>query len=127
MTARNTNSIRSPPCLPSQNGTTDSGLRRGLRSGPARDRKRRATKEESVMTKNTRYVGLDVHGETITAAVAAERKPPESLGQFPNSPESVRKFIDKLGDRRELKVCYEAGPTGYALYWQLTKLGVECE
>ena len=24
-------------------------------------------------------------------------------------------------------MCYEAGPTGYALYWQLTKLGVECE
>ena len=26
-----------------------------------------------------------------------------------------------------LKVCYEAGPTGYALYWQLTKLGNQCE
>jgi transposase len=24
-------------------------------------------------------------------------------------------------------VCYEAGPTGYVLYWQLTKLGVRCE
>jgi transposase len=57
--------------------------------------------------------------------VAAERKAPASLGQFPNSPESVRKFIEKLGDRHELKVCYEAGPTGYALYWQLKKLGVD--
>jgi transposase len=81
------------------------------------------------MTKNTRYLGLDVHGETITAAVAVGRAAPESLRQFRNSPESVRKFIDKLGDRRELKVCYEAtaGRTGYALFWQLTKLGVECE
>jgi transposase len=79
------------------------------------------------MTKNTRYLGLDVHGETITAAVAVGRAAPESLGQFRNSPESVRKFIDKLGVRDELKVCYEAGPTGYALFWQLTKLGVECE
>jgi hypothetical protein len=26
-----------------------------------------------------------------------------------------------------VRVCYEAGPTGYALYWQLTKLGVQCE
>jgi transposase len=60
------------------------------------------------MTKNTRYLGLDVHGETITAAVAVGRAAPESLGQFRNSPESVRKFFDKLGDRRELKVCYEA-------------------
>ena len=32
------------------------------------------------MSKNTRYLGLDVHGETITAAVAAGRTPPESVG-----------------------------------------------
>jgi transposase len=25
-----------------------------------------------------------------------------------------------------LRACYEAGPTGYVLYWQLTKLGVDC-
>ena len=50
-----------------------------------------------------------------------------SLGQFPNRPESVRKFIERLGGADHLKVCYEAGPTGYALYWQLTKLGVASE
>jgi len=26
-----------------------------------------------------------------------------------------------------LRCCYEAGPTGYVLYWQLTQLGVACE
>ena len=26
-----------------------------------------------------------------------------------------------------LRACYEAGPTGYVLYWQLTELGVRCE
>ena len=26
-----------------------------------------------------------------------------------------------------LRVCYEAGPTGYVLYWQLTRLGVHCD
>ena len=26
----------------------------------------------------------------------------------------------------ELRFCYEAGPTGYALYWQLSKLGAPC-
>jgi transposase len=72
-------------------------------------------------------LGLDVHAETITAAVAEGRKKVRSLGQFPNRPESVRKFIEKLGGAEGLKVCYEAGPTGYALYWQLTKMGVECE
>jgi transposase len=79
------------------------------------------------MSKSTRYLGLDVHGETIVAAVAERRAPARNLGQFPNRPESVRKLIEKLGQGDELKVCYEAGPTGYALYWQLTRMGVECE
>lgn len=26
----------------------------------------------------------------------------------------------------QLRACFEAGPTGYVLYWQLTRLGVEC-
>jgi len=79
------------------------------------------------MSKNTRYLGLDVHAETITAAIAEGRQKIRSLGQFPNRPEAVRKFIEKLGGPNGLKVCYEAGPTGYALYWQLTKMEVECE
>jgi transposase len=79
------------------------------------------------MMKTTRYVGLDVHGETIAAAVGEGAGKVRSLGQFPNRPEAVRKFIEKLGGPQGLKVCYEAGPTGYALYWQLTKMGVECE
>ena len=79
------------------------------------------------MEKITRYVGLDVHGETIAAAIGEGYGKTRSLGQFPNRPEFVRKFIDRVGGPRGLKVCYEAGPTGYALYWQLTKMGVECD
>ena len=32
----------------------------------------------------------------------------------------------KLGTVDQLRACYEAGPTGYVLYWQLAELGVEC-
>lgn len=28
---------------------------------------------------------------------------------------------------QDLRACYEAGPTGYVLYWQLTQWGVACE
>jgi len=38
-----------------------------------------------------------------------------------------RRLIGKLGKPEQLRVCYEAGPTGYVLYWQLTQLGVHCE
>ena len=79
------------------------------------------------MNNCTRYLGLDVHAETITAAIAEGRGRIRSLGKFSNRPEAVRKLIEKLGGGKNLKVCYEAGPTGYALYWQLTKLGIDCE
>jgi transposase len=50
-----------------------------------------------------------------------------SLGRIPNRPESVGRLIRKLGKPEQLRVCYEAGPTGYVLYWQLSELGVKCE
>jgi hypothetical protein len=70
---------------PSQNGTTDSHRDRGLRSGLVRDTRRRATTEESVMSNCTRYLGLDLHAETITAAIAEGRRQIRSLGKFPAS------------------------------------------
>ncbi len=80
------------------------------------------------MRKTTRYLGLDVHAETIAVAVAEAGRHGEvrSLGVIPNRPESVRKLIKKLGGA-ELEACYEAGPCGYGLYWQLESLGVHCE
>jgi len=79
------------------------------------------------MKEATRFVGLDVHAETIAVAVAEpERGEVRSLGIIPNDDASVRKLIQKLG-KKNLRVCYEAGPTGFALYWQLAELGVECE
>lgn len=81
------------------------------------------------MAKTTRYVGLDVHAKTIAVAVAETGREGEvrSIGTIPNRPEAVRKAIKKLGPVESLAVCYEAGPCGYVLYWQLTALGVKCE
>ncbi len=78
------------------------------------------------MRKDTRFVGLDVHAETIAVSVAEASGETRSLGIIPNRPESVRKLMKKLGPARGLRVCYEAGPTGYVLYWQLSKMGVHC-
>jgi transposase len=73
------------------------------------------------------FVGLDVHAETIAVAVAETGGEVRSLGVVPNRLESVRKLVHKLGPVQHLRACYEAGPTGYVLYWQLTQLGVACE
>jgi len=74
-----------------------------------------------------RFIGLDVHAETIAVAIAEPGGDVRSLGVIPNRPESIRKLVKKLGPAESLRACYEAGPTGYVLYWQLTALGVGCE
>ena len=79
------------------------------------------------MSKSTVFVGMDVHAETIAVAVAEGRDQTRSLGTIANRPEAVRRLLGKLGKPAKLKVCYEAGPTGYALYWHLTRLGIHCE
>ena len=78
------------------------------------------------MQKKVRFLGLDVHAETIAVAVAEADGEVRSLGVIPNRAESVRKLVKRLGPTEHLRACYEAGPTGYVLYWQLTGLGVEC-
>jgi hypothetical protein len=50
-----------------------------------------------------------------------------SLGMIPNRLESVGELLKKLGPVEKLRACYEAGSTGYVLYWQLAELGVQCE
>jgi transposase len=72
--------------------------------------------------KKVRFLGLDVHAETIAVAIA-EADGSSTLGIILNREESVLKVVKKLGPAKQLQACYEAGPTGYVLYWQLTALG----
>ena len=75
----------------------------------------------------TKYVGLDVHKETISIAVAdSGRQPARDWGKIENSREAVRKLMSRLGSPENLLVCYEAGPTGYGLCRWIKRLGIEC-
>lgn len=90
----------------------------------------RATlRKELVIMKDTiKYVGLDVSKEKIAVAIAEEgRGETRYFGEIPHKPEAVRKLVKKLGEPDTLRVCYEAGPTGYPLYRLLISLGVHCE
>lgn len=74
-----------------------------------------------------RFVGLDVHADTITAAVAEEGcGESRHLGRFPNDLTRLLEALDRLGERGALRCAYEAGPTGYGLQRALSEAGIDC-
>lgn len=82
------------------------------------------------MRKTVMYVGLDVHKDSITIAVADEGrngsvrvygKIRNDLGQIDTV---MRKLISKDGEPR---CVYEAGPCGYPIYRYLTSKGIDCK
>lgn len=77
----------------------------------------------------TKYVGMDVHKETIAVAIAKEgRGEPVYYGEIANNAEAIRKLVTKVNSNGErASFCYEAGPCGYEVYRQLIDLGQRCD
>jgi transposase len=74
-----------------------------------------------------RFVGLDVHKESIAIAVAdGDGGAPENVATIPNDTALVLKRLKKLGQGAMLRCCYEAGPTGFVLYRALRNAGIDC-
>src|SRR5262245_36750583 len=86
-------------------------------------------RKEPVMKQRTRYLGLDVHAQSIAVAIAegGRNREVRSLGVIPNTPRAIRRLISKLSGPEGLRACYEAGPCGYTLLWELERIGVPCE
>lgn len=81
------------------------------------------------MERRIKFIGLDVHKETIAVAVAEDGRDGEIRfhGTIANTAEAVRRLVTRLGGPGiELRFCYEAGPFGLGLHRQLRKLGADC-
>ena len=69
------------------------------------------------MDQPTRFVGMDVHKETIVIAVTAAGESGKAMpyGTIPNTTAALEKLVGKLrkAGSGPLRFCYEAGPCGY--------------
>lgn len=73
------------------------------------------------------FRGLDVHKNTIYAAVLRPGKDMPDVEKISSGYESVRRVIARLGNPRRLRASYETSPTGYELARLLGSLGVTCQ
>jgi transposase len=73
------------------------------------------------------HLGLDTSKNKIAVGIL---RPDESVPDTEvifNDEASVRRLVDRFADRGLLRVCYEAGPTGFGLYRLLRSMGVACD
>jgi transposase len=81
------------------------------------------------MKQVTTYVGIDAHKKDLFIAMLVGDHPTPVTWQVANEPQAVRRLVRKV--EREapgpVRVCYEAGPCGYALQRQMTTTRVGCQ
>jgi transposase len=75
----------------------------------------------------TTWVGLDVHRDSITSAVLGPQCETPVVDRWFHDEPSIRRFVGGLGSPARIRLCYEAGPTGYDLARFLKRLGVATE
>lgn len=74
------------------------------------------------------WVGLDVHKESITAAVFRNRDPePIRVDRLLYDIHKLRRYFQRLQAEGAVRACYEASGAGYVLQRSLTEWGVPCE
>jgi transposase len=81
------------------------------------------------MKESSKYVGLDVHKDTITVSIAdTGRTKARFYGTIKHTSAAVSSLLRKINpDGEVLELCYEAGPCGYGLYRQLIASGHQCQ
>jgi len=75
------------------------------------------------------FVGLDTSKLRNSVAIAEGGRDGEVrfFGEIENTPAAIGKLVKKLATKYGRVIfCYEAGPTGYGVYRQITALGHEC-
>jgi len=90
-------------------------------------RKEPTVSERNPASANTTWVGLDVHRDSITSAVLTPGTDAPAIDRWFHDEPSVRRFVKSFANPGEVRLCYEAGPTGYGLARLFERLGVRTE
>jgi transposase len=78
--------------------------------------------------KKIAYVGIDYHSKTITCAVLIENeKDFYKTIRFKNDDKIIKKFMNKLSDKYDIKTCYEASCNGYCFQRKMQSWGFHCD
>lgn len=81
----------------------------------------------SMADRDVIVIGMDVSKREILAGVLSGGEGEVRVHRLGHDEPSVRRFIGRFADVSRLRVCYEAGPTGYGLFRLLDSMGVACE
>src|SRR5579859_6835287 len=73
------------------------------------------------------HLGMDVHKDSISIGILNPGQESPDVEKIFNDEESVRRLVARFPEKRLLRACYEAGPTGYGLHRLLGSLGVRCD
>ena len=69
------------------------------------------------------HLGLDVAKNAIVVGVLLPGRDGVDVDRIGHDEASIRRLVDRFPDRDVLRVCYEAGPTGFGLYRPAAELG----
>ena len=78
------------------------------------------------------FIGLDVHKNSVSVAIAlADGSDPSHYGKWGGSnlctERGLPKLMKKFGlEKTNIRIAYEAGPTGFVLARRLIQLGYDC-
>lgn len=87
----------------------------------------KAIKEKTPMEKKIAYLGLDVHKKSYSAALfRIDKSTVDFEKKISSNIRKVIEFCKELSKEFDLRICYEAGSTGYKLYRKCIKANLNC-
>ena len=78
------------------------------------------------MDNGATYVGIDDSKRELVVAILRPGATEAEQREMAKEPHLIRRLFQRLAGEGCVRVCYEAGVSGYDLHRQITACGVEC-